>query len=108
MKLSKRDRESMQIANRMAQGMTQGEISDLLEIRRLNVRSTNAWERANSFDGGTAYQERLDKVQDRAWERAQIIASANKWEIDAPGLWWQIKRIDPSNGHSYDVALTVW
>ena len=76
---------------RLAQelGNNYDKLSDLLEIRRLNVKASNEWTRYNNAGNPAGYEASQAK-QDKAWMKAQEIAKRNNWQLDAPGLYWTI------------------
>jgi hypothetical protein len=88
------------IANRREQGY---DIDALLEIERLNRRSTRAWEKDNTRDWGEKESERLGKISDRAFEKAGEICKKHGWSIEAPGLWWLV-----NNKEGRDIALPIY
>jgi hypothetical protein len=97
------------VAYRMTQGVTIEQIADLQTIQRHNRRSVSAWERANSFDGGDAFQTRMDKIQDGAWAKAEKIATGHGWTLESSGLWWSVYRPDPTRQDCRtDIALPVY
>lgn len=65
-------------------------LSAVMEIRNLNIRSTNAWTRGNNSGNG-AYMEAQERKSDRCWEHAKRIADKQGWKLEAPGLWWTIR-----------------
>lgn len=66
-------------------------VYDYAEIRRLNRRSSAAWIRGNN-SGRDTTMKKTDKISDKCWAEAQVIAKQNRWEIHAPGLFWEIKK----------------
>jgi hypothetical protein len=107
MKRTKCEQMQLAVANRMAQGLTVEDIAALQEIQRSNRRAVTAWERANTRDWGQTEQDRLDKVGENAWAKAEKLALAHGWMLEAPGLWWQLMRVD-TDGRERDIALPVF
>lgn len=87
------------IFNRQAQGIN---TDALEEILRLNRRAVSAWERQNTCEVSQAYNEKQDRIQENAWNKASAIADANGWKLESSGLWWSVMK------DGRDISLPVY